>query len=451
MAFLLGYWTGLPPSDWCVIDVRESSGLMSVPVEDGLHLLSVVGMPELTRGTPAARSARYADALRTFPGVLNPRLLDRAELVSGVVAVPETMLRGYRRPAAGPGWATVGDAGLLKHPATAQGIGDALQSARWVATALLDGGDLSGYEAWRDARAEGHDDFSFRAAHFPKPEAAGLYAGIAADPHARQQFLDTFTKSARITDVVTAERTERWRAASAYEDGVRRLCALVEGLPPDRLETPVPACPAWTARQLLAHLAGVAADAEAGRYFAGAVEAWHDPRLAEQRDRWTAGHVEDRSDRDVATLLDEVRHAGAALVQALRTGHGPAADVPRWMLGSPAADLAVHLDDLAEALGTETAPDSDVTRTGFALYRRWLAARIAHRGLPALRLTDGEHEWLAGAGEPAATLRAGRDELFRTISGRRSAAAITRLHWEGAAAPYLDVLSPYPLPADPAA
>ena len=42
-------------------------------------------------------------------------------------------MRGYYRSAAGPGWALVGDAGHFKHPTTAQGIGDALAQAEYVA------------------------------------------------------------------------------------------------------------------------------------------------------------------------------------------------------------------------------------------------------------------------------------------------------------------------------
>jgi 2-polyprenyl-6-methoxyphenol hydroxylase-like FAD-dependent oxidoreductase len=47
------------------------------------------------------------------------------------------MLRGYFRQANGPGWALIGDACHFKHPSTAQGIGDALAQAHYLAQALL--------------------------------------------------------------------------------------------------------------------------------------------------------------------------------------------------------------------------------------------------------------------------------------------------------------------------
>jgi hypothetical protein len=54
-----------------------------------------------------------------------------------------------------------------------------------------------------------------------------------------------------------------------------------------------------------------------------------------------------------------------------------------------------------------------------------------------------------GAGPPAATLAGAPFELFRALSGRRSAGQVRSLAWDGDPAPYLDVLSPYPLPPSP--
>ena len=126
---------------------------MSAPCEDGVHLLCVTGPPELSRGSASERQQAYETLLRRFPATLNPRLLDRAEQISDVIAVPETMLRGFERQATGPGWALVGDAGLFKHPVTAQGIGDALAQGWYVGTALARGETLAGYAAWRADRA----------------------------------------------------------------------------------------------------------------------------------------------------------------------------------------------------------------------------------------------------------------------------------------------------------
>ena len=357
-------------------------------------------------------------------------------------------MRGYYRSAAGPGWALVGDAGHFKHPTTGQGIGDALAQAEYVAEDMLGGGDLAGYERWRAERSSEAYEFTFRAARLPEPLSAARYAGLAADPVAGQQFLDTFTRRTRPSDVFTRERSRRWRAAAAYEDGLRRLVTLVDGLSNRNLRTRVPACPLWSVHDLVAHLCGVAEDSTHGRFFDGAEQAWADPELAAQREAWTAEQVEARRDLDRHRLVAELERHGQALVRALRRGDSAATDVPAWMLAAPIADLAAHLDDLREALELPPDPQTLITRYGFSSYRAWLGQRVATRGLAPLRLTDHTDpasEWvLGGDGEPGAALEADGYELFRAISGRRRLEDVRSWSWRGDPSAYLPLLSPYP-------
>jgi uncharacterized protein (TIGR03083 family) len=450
VAMLLGYWRGLPASDWIRLDMHERSAFMAAPCEDGLHLLTIAGPADLTRGAPDALDARYRRGLLDFPAVLNPRLLDAAELVSPVAAAPETMMRGYYRSATGPGWALVGDAGHFKHPTTGQGIGDALAQAEHVAQDLLGGGNLTGYEQWRAERSAEAYEFSFRAARLPEQLTAARFAGLAADAVAGQQFLDTFTRRVRLSEVFTRARSLRWRAAAAYEDGLRRLVALVDGLSTEDLRTRVPACPLWSVQDLVAHLCGVAEDSLRGEFFDGATQAWNDPELAAEREAWTAGQVEARRDLDRHRLVAELERHGQGLVRALRRGDTAATDVPAWMHGAPATDLAAHLDDLREALGLPPEPETLVARYGFASYRAWLGQRIAARRLSPLRLTDHtdpDSEWvLGGEGEPGASLDADGHELFRAISGRRRLEDLHSWSWRGDPSSYLPLLSPYPQP-----
>lgn len=70
-----------------------------------------------------------------------------------------------------------------------------------------------------------------------------------------------------------------------------RVTALARELTPDHEAVPVPACPGWTAHDVLAHLAGVAADATSGN-LAGA------PGPA-----WTAAQVDARRDRSVEAIF----------------------------------------------------------------------------------------------------------------------------------------------------
>jgi 2-polyprenyl-6-methoxyphenol hydroxylase-like FAD-dependent oxidoreductase len=174
----------------------------------------MLGVPaEQPRGDAEQRQRLFVESLDNFEW-FDPSLLDGGEQISPIRVAPETMLRGFFRQAAGPGWALVGDAGHFKHPATAQGISDAIEQSLYVANALTTDEDLSAYGAWRDERAREHYEWSFDYSRLPRPDVAGpVFAGIASDPEARQDFHDTFTRQARPrSDVLTPERLERWFA-----------------------------------------------------------------------------------------------------------------------------------------------------------------------------------------------------------------------------------------------
>lgn len=91
--------------------------------------------------------------------------------------------------------------------------------------------------------------------------------------------------------------------AGAYAEARGRLQNLLAGLDQAALAARVPACPAWTVLDVLAHLAGVAADVVNGTYFYGAADAWRDVRLAAARDQWTASQVRSRRSRTVQAQL----------------------------------------------------------------------------------------------------------------------------------------------------
>jgi hypothetical protein len=61
-----------------------------------------------------------------------------------------------------------------------------VEQAIHVAEQLSDSeASLDGYEAWRDARAAEHYDWSFAWGRFPRPETSGpLFRGWASDPDA---------------------------------------------------------------------------------------------------------------------------------------------------------------------------------------------------------------------------------------------------------------------------
>lgn len=114
-----------------------------------------------------------------------------------------------------------------------------------------------------------------------------------------------------------------------YRDNVAAVSALAGELSDEQLATTVPGTPAWTVHDVLAHLAGGAADAATGR-----MEGAPGPE-------WTARHVGERLGFPVADLVTEMQAHQDAVAAST-------ADNPR-----PAVvwDIAVHHADLHEALG----------------------------------------------------------------------------------------------------
>ena len=450
-SLLFAYWRGIPHSDWLHIAFLTDCALTSAPCEDGAHLLALAGDPSLARGSATDRDASYVSGLRRFPDVVRPAWLDRAERVSELAVAPEAMLRGHVRQACGAGWALIGDAGFVAHPAAALGIGDAIEQAVYVADAVTaHDPNLDAFPGWRDAQMAELYEWSFDLARWPVEHRDGpVFAGLAADRVAGQEWRDIWSRRRRPSEVLSWARRTRWSAASAYGDARVRLASLLRGVDPKRLDAGVPACPGWTVRDVLAHLVGVAADWHADRVVAGLPDAWSDPDAAATRDAWTEGHVRSGQRCTVGRLLAEWDRSAAAVEEGLRSGEGLPRDPSSDVLVVPAADLAVHVQDIRSALDEPGDRETAATRLAFSVYLAWLGMRVTATGLPPLRLRDGQRHWVAGAGDAEATVTADHFELFRAISGRRSAEQIRAMAWDGDPDRYVDVLSPYPLPARP--
>lgn len=212
IAFLFAYWRGIPDDGYMTLEIHEDETLNRWAVEDGLHILAAGGGAEFTRGTADERNRKYVERLRRFPETIEPEMLERAELVTGVSVAPESLMRGFFRTPNGPGWALLGDACHFKHPATAQGIGDAVEQALYIAEALSGTKPgLAGYEHWRDARAAEHYDWSFAWGRFPRPGVSEkVFRGWATEADAGQELRDTFSRLVEPSKVTSRERMARW-------------------------------------------------------------------------------------------------------------------------------------------------------------------------------------------------------------------------------------------------
>lgn len=211
VSYLLAFWRGIPNDGYSTSAIREDAILSSWATNDGQHLLTAWGGPDYTHGPKDVLLDRYLESLRSFPEIIDPDVLARATMVSELFVAPESIMRGYFRQTNGPGWALIGDACHFKHPGTAQGIGDAIEQAIYVAEGVS-GADpeLAGYGAWRDERAAEHYDWSFAWGRFPRSGAT--FKGWATENDAGQDVRDSFSRLVKPSEVLTQERLARWFA-----------------------------------------------------------------------------------------------------------------------------------------------------------------------------------------------------------------------------------------------
>jgi uncharacterized protein (TIGR03083 family) len=196
--------------------------------------------------------------------------------------------------------------------------------------------------------------------------------------------------------------------AEAYAGCRARIAELTGALDGPGAATPVPACPGWSVHDVVAHVSGVVDDALAGRLDGVAT------------DPWTAAQVEARRDRSVAEMLAEWDEQAAAFEGLLDAIGDPGRQA--------VADVATHEHDVRGALGVPGARDSDAVRIGLAFFAPRLLESAAERGVVLRVLADGL-AW--GPDDAPTSVSGGPFELFRALSGRRSAEQLRALRWEG--------------------
>jgi uncharacterized protein (TIGR03083 family) len=172
---------------------------------------------------------------------------------------------------------------------------------------------------------------------------------------------------------------------------------------PEGAGTAVPACPEWTVHDLVAHLAGNCAG--------------------------MLGEPATGDGTGLAALLAGWRLTGE---RAERLAAGDGLDIGRLLM-----DAFTHELDLREALGVPAPADHPAYPPAMEVVVGGLSWSISSRGLPALRFACEDTSWVAGRGQPGATVTAPRYHIYRSLTGRRTPAQIAELDWSGDPAQWL--------------
>lgn len=247
-----------------------------------------------------------------------------------------------------------------------------------------------------------------------------------------------------------------------YAEGRLRITDLVLGLG-EEADQPVPTCPAWSVRDVIAHLAGVCADILAGNLAGVGTDAWAD---AQVRARWG---------RSIGDLVEEWSHVAPRTERLARRFPGRTG---AWWV----ADATTHEHDIRGAIGAPGARQSEGGAMGLDLLVTVLFhAAVSVRGLPPVEVRAEGRSWTVGTGEvapvgdeaaladaaaerassallsgdcsrpgePIGAVEAPAFELFRALTGRRSRGQIRRYHWTLDPEPYLVAFQNRPFTISP--
>ena len=227
-----------------------------------------------------------------------------------------------------------------------------------------------------------------------------------------------------------------------YEEVRARIGRLVADVD-DPKSVIVPACPRWSVHDLISHLTGNCANVIRGDLEGVAT------------DPWTAAQVEERKDRTTAAVLAEwaeVAPPYAAMID----------DFPGLFGRMTIGDITAHEHDLRGAIGKPGQRGSESLWIAIDFLMTGIVdLAMRQHGLGPLEVRCGAHRWIVGTGEapttergpwqeamlapdtsepvaaPVGSVTAEPFELFRAVTGRRSARQIRSLEWTVDPSPYV--------------
>lgn len=218
--------------------------------------------------------------------------------------------------------------------------------------------------------------------------------------------------------------------AVLYEEERQSFVTRLRRAPFELLSRTVAATPAWTIRDVLAHVVGITSDLNAQRFGDG------------DADAWTQAQVSTRRDCSVDDLAAEWDREAPLFEAGLR--------LFGYQFGAHyLGDLLQHASDVEAALGRSPARDDLALSVALDFYLASLEETLEQAGVGGLAVRVGDESWMLGPGTVVASVAAPRYELFRALGGRRTLAEICTLDWSGDADRLTGLISRYPMPERP--
>jgi len=210
---------------------------------------------------------------------------------------------------------------------------------------------------------------------------------------------------------------------SAYDATRTRMIELARAAGPDALGATVPACPDWTALQLITHCVSMPAALGAGDFPTGDLNEWIDKILT------------DRAGTSLDQLAEEWVGANETIAGMVNGGGAVLFD-----------DLVVHEHDLRGALGV---PDHSALDASISVPRSLesCVAALETTGLGSIEVRSGSDVWRSHDAEPGWILGGTPWEAVRVLYSRRTADEVRALGGSDNINDYIAVLDAHlPLP-----
>jgi hypothetical protein len=199
--------------------------------------------------------------------------------------------------------------------------------------------------------------------------------------------------------------------ARLYQETRERILAVVG---PGDWSAAVPACPGWTVRDVVAHVAAVA-------------ENWVNdgPLSSPPTDADTAAHIARFNGHDVDSIVAVWNSVAAQLVSLAETD----------AVKPPLGDIVAHEHDIRGAIARQGARDSAAVICASDQLLTSLETPLS------LRVTVEDAEYHCGPDDgPEIQLRTSRFEALRWRTGRRSRTQLAAMDWSADPTPLLDHL-----------
>lgn len=216
--------------------------------------------------------------------------------------------------------------------------------------------------------------------------------------------------------ITNTQRTTPHEYVSHYNSTMTRIIELVSCLSDGDESVIVQACPEWSVKGLVSHVAGLCEALSRGEAPPSDTQVWVDLLVAE------------RANQSLGTTLEQWQACAPQFAEVAEANVRIAAPITY--------DLIVHEHDLRHALNLPGERDNDAVLVAMSFGALMIENDLKNLNKGSLFLRCGQHEWQCGPGDVALSLDLTNYcenpiwETLRLTGSRRSKSQLQRYPWQ---------------------